>query len=135
MRFDTALNVAWLLLSLLALCSIARATLRRRGGASWLHVVGVALITAALFPYISATDDRVQFEQFHAQHDRHHPRQTPKSELVRLYEVMDAPLVCQTCEVAIVLCVVWLVYALVIRRVDRVIPLTTGRSPPALSTI
>ncbi len=133
MQFDTTLNVTWLLLGLTAFFATIATGIRRadRRASAWLHIVGVALIVAALFPYISATDDSVQLEQFHAQHDRHHSgKQSQKNDLIRLYETMDSPLLCRTHQVAITLCFVSLVQDVTITCVERIAPLVSGRSPP-----
>jgi len=134
-HFETALNLAWLSLGLFALASAVRVAFRpaaeptRRS--AWLHVVGVGLIVAALFPYISATDDEVRLENFNSQHEhRHTGRQTRTDDLTRLYETMDTPLVCRTSEVVITLCFFALVFTPVLRAIDRIAPFEAGRSPP-----
>ena len=137
MHFETALNLVWLLLGLLALVSTIRAALRRpreaRRGPAWLHIVGVGLIAAALFPYISATDDVLRIEHFNSQHDqRHSGKQSRTDNLIRLYEAMDAPLVCRVCDVAIVLFFVALVLTPSPSVYNRIAPLQAGRSPPFL---
>jgi hypothetical protein len=137
-QFDTALNLLWLLLGLAALASTARAALRRtprlRKTSAWLHVVGVALIVAALFPYISATDDVVRAEHFSAQHDRGHTgKHTRIDNLVRLYEAMDNPLLCEAREIALVLFFISLIFTPAIRAANRMVPRQAGRSPPSLS--
>ena len=143
MRFETALNLLWLVPGLLALASTIRATLRQTRGVkrapAWLHVVGVALIVAALFPYISATDDLVRIDNFNSQHSPQHGPQNKQghsgkhghsNELMWLYETMDSPLVCGVTEVALTFSLVWLVFTPVIRVMDRVAPFRAGRSPP-----
>lgn len=136
MRFETALNVVWLSLGLFALASTVRAELRRSAGAkrrlTWLHIVGVGLIVAALFPYISATDDIVRIEHFNAEHGPHHTgKQSRTDDLMRLYETMDSPLVSRVCEVAFTLFFISLVFTPVLRVMDRIAPFRAGRSPPA----
>lgn len=135
MHFETALNVVWLLLGVFALASTVRAELRRsaepKRAPAWLHIVGVGLIVAALFPYISATDDVLRIEQFNAQHDRRHSgKQSRTDDLIRLYETMDTPLVCRTAEVAITLFFVCLIFTPVLRAINRIAPSPSGRSPP-----
>ena len=143
MPFDTVLNLAWLLLGVFALASTVRA---KSGGsaakpcrAKWLHLVGVALILAALFPYISATDDILRIEHFNAQHPRDHRHQPNKrsqnDELMRLYETVDTPLLCKTCALALVLCILSLVFIATPRAIDRIAPLQAGRSPPSLLAV
>ena len=135
MHFETALNVAWLLLGFLALACTAHAAFSRkreqRRAPAWLHIVGVGLIVAALFPYISATDDILRIEHFSSQHDSHHSgKQTKTDDLIRLYEVMDTPLVCSVSEVALIFFFVSLVFAPLLRRIERIAPFQAGRSPP-----
>jgi hypothetical protein len=133
-QFETALNVAWLLLGLLALGCTAQAAFRDRGNRrapAWLHIVGVGLIIAALFPYISATDDVLRIEHFSSQHDSRHPaKQTKTDDLIRLYEVMDTPLACPVSEVALIFFFVSFVFTPLARLIARITPFIAGRSPP-----
>lgn len=135
MHFDTALNLAWLLLGGLALARTIRVTWRQSdvttATSRWLHIVGVALIVAALFPYISATDDVLRIEHFKAQHDsRHSSKQTQNDDLMRLYETTDSPLVCRICGVALVFFFISIVLTPVARLIERIAPMYAGRSPP-----
>ncbi len=135
MQFETALNLVWLLLGLLALAGTARAALRRPAGpkraSAWLHIIGVGLIVAALFPYISATDDALRAEHFNAQHDGSPPgKHSRMDNLIRLYEAMETPELCQACEVAFIFFFFSLVFTPAIRAVNRIVPLQAGRSPP-----
>jgi hypothetical protein len=100
----------------------------------WLHIVGVALIVAALFPYISATDDVLRIEHFKAQRDTGYPaKQTQNDNLIRLYETMDSPLVCSVSEVALVFFFISAVFTPIARLIERIAPLHAGRSPPLLT--
>ncbi len=135
MYFETALNLVWLLLGLIALVSTIRFTLRPsvepKRAPAWLHIVGVGLIVAALFPYISATDDVVRIEHFNAQHDSGHPgKRGHNDDLLRLYETMDTPLVCRTSEVVVHFYFVALTFTPVLHALNRIAPLAAGRSPP-----
>lgn len=137
MQFDTALNLVWLLLGIIALASTARVTLRRSSGPkrapAWLHIIGVGLIVAALFPYISATDDVLRAEHFNSQHDGANPgKQNRIDNLIRLYDAMDTPLLCETCEVVFTFFFFSLVFTPTIQAVNRVVPQQAGRSPPSL---
>src|SRR5581483_3701098 len=108
-----------------------RRSANSRRGPAWLHIVGVGLIVAALFPYISATDDVLRVEHFNAQHDQQHPsKQNRMNDLMRLYETMDSPLVCRTTEVVMTLFFVSAVFTPVLRAIDRIAPFEAGRSPP-----
>jgi hypothetical protein len=133
-HFDTALNLVWLVSGLLALSSTLRASVRC-GKSPWLHVIGVALIVAALFPYISATDDLVRSESLGAQPDKPHSspaKKSPNSNLIRLYETLDSPLACNTCVLTLTFFTAWMVLTAVLSQVSRVAPAIAGRSPPLL---
>ncbi len=140
MQFDTALNLIWLVLGIGALASVLRT--RRRSGRPhhapvWLHVCGVALVLAALFPYISATDDVLRVEHMDAQqtrahHQQHSGKKGPIDSLLRLYEAMDTPVICAVREISVTLFFVSLVIAPVLRLINRSTPLKSGRSPPHL---
>lgn len=135
MYFESALNLVWLSLGLLALASTIRTSFRAKAaqkrGPAWLHVVGVALIVVALFPYISATDDVVRIEHWNAEHNHQHPgKHSQNDELIRLYETMDTPLVCRICEVALTFFFISLVFTPLARLIDRIAPSQAGRSPP-----
>jgi acyl-coenzyme A synthetase/AMP-(fatty) acid ligase len=134
-HFELFLNLVWLLLGLLALASTGRAALRRspiaKSAPAWLHVVGVGLIVVALFPYISATDDVLRIEHFNSQHDQQRQdKQSRTDNLMRLYETADSGLVSHTCEVAMTLFVVGIVFTPAQTLVERIAPLEAGRSPP-----
>lgn len=138
MQFETTLNVAWLLLGLIALACTAHSAFSRkpeeRRAPSWLHIVGVGLIVAALFPYISATDDVVRIEHFSSQHNNRHPgKQTKTDDLIRLYEAMDTAWVSPTYELPLVLFFVSLLFAPVVRLIERIAPMQAGRSPPVVA--
>ena len=132
--------MVWLVLGLVAVATTIRVTLRERAGSkhasAWLHIVGVGLIVAALFPYISATDDLLRAQHFSAQQDHRHPGKHSRTEnLVRLYETIDNPLVCRSPEVAITIFFIFLIFTPVLRLVHRIAPLQAGRSPPALEAL
>lgn len=135
-HFEAALNLAWLSLGLLALARAVRTSYRRSAGKkpapAWLHIVGVALIVIALFPYISATDDVLRIEHLNAQHDQHHPRKQSTDDLMRLYEAMDSPLVCRIAEIVLIFFFVSVVFTPTASLIDRSTPFRAGRSPPAL---
>jgi hypothetical protein len=138
-QFETALNLTWLLLGILALACTAHAAFRRnsqeRRAPAWLHIVGVGLIVAALFPYISATDDIVRIEHFSSQHDSRHPsKQSKTDDLIRLYETMDTPWVYPVSQVVLILFFVSLLFAPLARLIERIAPFESGRSPPLLAS-
>ncbi len=137
MQFETALNLIWLVLGALALANTLRVRRNRSGlhhAPAWLHVCGVAMIMAALFPYISATDDVLRIRHMDLQQtqgNRHEPAKKSSSDaLIRLYEAMDTPVACTATEVSFTLFFVSLVLAPVSVLVDRSTPFRIGRSPP-----
>lgn len=138
MRFDTALNLVWLVLGLAALASTARAALARKprpkNSPAWLHIVGVALIVASLFPYISATDDALRAEHFAAQHEHGHAgKHNRMDNLMRLYEAMDNPLVSEARTIVLTFFFISLIFVPVLRAVSQLAPHQAGRSPPSLA--
>lgn len=138
MHFDTALNLIWFVFGVFALAGTLRVKLGRDStvsrGSAWLHICGVALIVAALFPYISATDDVLRIQHMNLQqtpdHSRQNGKKAPSDALIRLYEVMDTPVVCAVRQISLTLFFVFLVIVPVLRRVDRSTPFLAGRSPP-----
>jgi hypothetical protein len=134
-QFETALNLTWLLLGVAALACTAQAAFRQRPeerhAPAWLHIVGVGLIIAALFPYISATDDIVRIEDLSSQHDSRHPgKHSNTDNLVRLYETMDTPWVCPVPAVVPIFFFVSFLFAPLATLIERIAPFEAGRSPP-----
>ena len=139
MHFDTALNLAWGLLVLLALAGTIRTSFGRpishNRAPAWLHVVGVALIVAALFPYISATDDVIRIEHFSDQQNQQHPAQKHgNDDLIRLYETMDSPVISPVVVLVFALFFISLVIAPVSALLDRRERFEGGRSPPFVTS-
>jgi hypothetical protein len=137
-HFDTALNLAWGTLGLLALARTIRDTFRRMSNANrapaCLHVVGVALIVAALFPYISATDDVLRIDHFNSEQDHRHPaKKHSNGDLIRLYETMDTPVISPVVTLAFTLFFVSLVILPASALIERSERFESGRSPPPIS--
>ena len=133
MHFDTALNLAWFLLGATALAATLKLSRRASSGSRQLHLVGVAAIVVALFPYISATDDVLRIEHFTAQQthtdgDKH----KAGDDLLRLYETLDSPLLCGICRITFTLICFSLLAVPVQFLIRRSIPSEAGRSPPPL---
>jgi hypothetical protein len=98
--------------------------------------MGVALIVAALFPYISATDDVLRIEQLNShQSGTDSSHRGPHDNLIRLYQTMDTPLVSDIKHVVLTLFFVSLVAAVISRTITRNAPFESGRSPPSLATV
>ena len=145
MHFDTALNLVWLLLGALASGSVFHAIFYRKNEVNRqsrrLHIVGLGLIVVALFPYISATDDVLRIEHFRSQSDvelqqsKEHSNTPVKGhsrtdDLMRLYEVMDSPLICRVCEILLTFVFIAFTFSQTVRLIDRSAPGCAGRSPP-----
>jgi hypothetical protein len=143
-QFDATLNVAWAILGLLALCATAHAAMRQkeRRTPRWLLVVG--LIVTALFPYVSASDDILRIEHHRgaavptsthvSDHSNNRSQQSRHSadDLLRLYETLDTPLVCQLYVVQLSLSLVAFITVLEYKHTSRAVPEGFGRSPPLL---
>ena len=134
MSFESLLNFVWVLLGVLALASTLHFTYHKPKLAgrtpARLHIVGVGLIVAALFPYISATDDVLRIEHFSEQQKQGAPQQSHSNELMRLYQTVDSPLVGAPSETRLTLFFVMLMASLVVSYLDRSAPSASGRSPP-----
>jgi hypothetical protein len=140
-HFDTTLNLVWVLLGLLALAGAIRSEFvgrTHKNGPRWLHVMGVALIVVALFPYISATDDILRVEHMNSELEHGHGNgntsgQKQNDDLMRLYETMDSPLVADFCRLVFTFCFFALVVTFALFTLSRNAPYRAGRSPPVLS--
>ena len=131
MHLDTALNLAWLLLGAVALAATLGLSRRASFSKKQFHLVGVTAIVVALFPYISATDDVLRIEHLKAQQTHTNgSKQKASDDLLRLYETLDSPLICDTCRITVTLVFFSLLAAPVQRLIRRSIPLEAGRSPP-----
>ncbi|MFL6464056.1 MAG: hypothetical protein ACJ73N_06560 [Bryobacteraceae bacterium] len=131
MQFDTALNLVWLLLGAMSLVITLGLSRRASFNSKWLHLIGVAAIVVALFPYISATDDVLRIEHFNAQQTHENgSKRSASDDLLRLYETLDSPLLCGSCRIALTLIFLSLLSAPAQYLIRRSIPLEAGRSPP-----
>jgi hypothetical protein len=130
-HFDTALNLTWLLLGAMALVATLGLSRRASFSSKQLHLVGVAAIVVALFPYISATDDVLRIERSDTQQTHENGGKHKSSDnLLRLFETLDAPLLCGSCRLAVSLIFLALLAAPIQNLIGRSIPLEAGRSPP-----
>jgi hypothetical protein len=135
--FETSLNLAWLLLGIIALTCTIRSTYSKQmfyvPRRAWLHVVGTGLIVAALFPYISATDDVLRIEHFSEQQKPAGTSQNSQTnDLMRLYQTLDTPVIAGTTQATLTFVFVMFVNTLLVQLIDRSTPLQSGRSPPRL---
>lgn len=98
-----------------------------------MQLVGVASVVLALFPYISATDDVLRIANAIPQDKQSESGQrVPGSDLVRLYEAADAPLISQICTLTVTFAFFWLVVIPTRSATRRSVPLKSGRSPPSI---
>jgi hypothetical protein len=135
--FESSLNLVWLLLGIIALTCTIRSAYSKRvfyvPRRAWLHVVGTGLIVAALFPYISATDDVLRIEHFSEQQKpAGTSRNSQTNDLMRLYQTLDTPVIAGTTQAALTFVFVMFVNTLLVQLIDRSTPLQSGRSPPRL---
>jgi hypothetical protein len=135
--FESYLNLVWLLLGIIALTCTIRSTYAKRAFCvprrAWLHVVGTGLIVAALFPYISATDDVLRIEHFSEQQKPiSTSRNSQTNDLMRLYQTLDTPVIAGTTQATLTFVFVMFVNTLLVQLIDRSTPLQSGRSPPCL---
>lgn len=134
MYFDTALNVAWLLLGTLALAGTFFASRRvaseRRRVAGWFQIVGIASIVIALFPYVSATDDVLCLEQWTQSEHQQQDSSNHGNNLQRLFETSNHSIVSRASSLAVTLTFFELVVVLTYRVISRSTPQSSGRSPP-----
>ena len=148
MKFDATLNLVWALSGFFALATTAHFALRQnshRRASRWLLIVG--LIVTSLFPYISASDDILRMGHagdLVATAASHSGSQvsnvTPASpaghshqadDLLRLYETLDAPLICLLVAITLAFLFSALTVAAARARLTRVAPHIAGRSPPS----
>jgi hypothetical protein len=135
--FESSLNLVWLLLGIIALTYTICSTYAKRAFCvprhAWLHVVGTGLIVAALFPYISATDDVLRIEHFSEQQKPSGTsRNSQSNDLMRLYQTLDTPVIADTTQATLTFVFVMFVSTLLVQMIDRSTPLQSGRSPPRL---
>jgi hypothetical protein len=129
---DLTLNLAWLLLGVLAVGATFGVSSCKSGSKPW-QLAGIILVLAALFPIISATDDVLRVEHYTSEHGGHHSRRsTTGDELIRLYEAMDAPLTVQASRIEFILLFISFVTVVKTAVLTRVAPFAAGRSPPIL---
>ena len=101
----------------------------------WLQLVGVASIVVALFPYISASDDLVRIANARPLTQQQHGSSphNPAGDLLRLYEVTDAPVIGRICRLTVTFIFICLMVTGEKSAMERVAPTPSGRGPPAVS--
>lgn len=134
--FESTLNILWVTLGVAAVCAAWRAAYLRAASnrPKRFQVLCVVLVVAALFPFISSTDDIVRLQELRTQQQQSGPADgRAHDNLVRLYEAMDAPIAGEFHRLVVTFSSVPLVSEPVQAVRDRAIPHTAGRSPPTLS--
>jgi hypothetical protein len=148
-QLDTALNTIWLALSVLAFAGTLRALRvnKRTHGPAWFQVSVAAVILAALFPYVSATDDLLRIKhwqqpkeqlqqtgvhrhELHEGSSRDSASNKPADTLIRLYEMMDTPLAGPVPSSAFTFFFIALVVVSALPVFGREMTRRSGRSPP-----
>lgn len=141
MHFDATLNLVWASLGLAALVLMAWIDYRNQGirpfHSRLLRFIGVSLVVAALFPYISATDDMLQIEHVATEMGGHDKRSQHQhlNDLLRLYDTIDNSLVTHGFSLSLALVFLSLVVNPVFRRCERSTPNYGGRSPPTVIAV
>ncbi len=97
----------------------------------WLRLVGVASIVIAVFPYISASDDLVRISNARPQTEQQSSTShNPASDLLRLYEVIDTPLIGHVCSLVVTFIFLCIVVVAEKAALGRSAPKPSGRGPP-----
>jgi hypothetical protein len=146
MPLDTALNLVWLSIGAFALASLA--VLERRlhrnstSRARLLRLCAVLIVTVALFPAVSSTDDLFSFSLLNSQLGNHggagsslpeNPSSRPDKaslQLVRLLETLEHYQVAAIYTLAFTLSCFAVVFAFVRDAIARPILCRSGRAPP-----
>jgi hypothetical protein len=131
------LNLMWAGLGLASLVLMAWIDHRNQGIRPFrsrvLRLVGVSLVVATLFPYISATDNMLQIEHVAAEmggHEQGSNQHQHLNDLLRLYDTIDTSLMTHGCSFSLAFVFFSLVVNPVFERCDRSTPNFGGRSPP-----
>lgn len=137
MTVEHLLNLIWLCLGAAALCATRRygpiGETKRFGS---FRLISVVLVIAALFPYISALDDRLQLAQLGpaaAARNWMHRRADDNrraNELVWLFESMGDSVLAPAPAMAPRFCYLKLVALPDFKELGRPAPPSLGRSPP-----
>jgi hypothetical protein len=143
MTLDTALNLVWLSIGAVALCSLAflergryRHSTRR---ARWVRLVAVLILTVALFPTVSSSDDLFSFALLNSHLEKHGgagttPPENPKEKagmlLFRLLETLDHYQVSNIYTLSLALSCLAFTFALYREVATCAVALRPGRAPP-----
>jgi hypothetical protein len=135
--FDLTLNLVWALLGAAALLAVFRTDLKHRVGSPFasrlFHFIRTGLVVAALFPYISATDDMLQIAQVRAELGDHEKRSGHHSnghDRWRVFDSNESSVATSSFRLVIAFASVGIVIATVAHSFDSFSPTGSGRSPP-----
>jgi hypothetical protein len=143
MTLDTALNLVWLSIGAVALCFLAFLEMRQyrhsTRRARWLRLVAVLILTVALFPTVSSSDDLFSFALLNSHPGKHGGAGTTPPEnlkekagmlLVRLLETLDHYQVSSICTLCLALSCLAFVFALYREVATCAVASRPGRAPP-----
>ena len=144
MTLDTALNLVWLSIGAVALCFLAflekgryRHSTRR---ARWVRLVAMLILTVALFPTVSSSDDLFSFALLNSHLGKHGgagttPPETSKEKagmlLYRLLETLDHYQVSNIYTFSVALSCLAFVFRLSREVATCAVASRPGRAPPS----
>lgn len=143
MTLDTALNLAWLSVGVVALVLLSflerrrfrRSTLRAR----YLRFTAVFIVTVALFPSVSSSDDLFSFSLINSHLGKHggfgstipeDSKEKAGMQLFRLLESLNHYQVSHVYTLLVTLCCIVLVLMPRRQVFTRIVPCLSGRAPP-----
>ena len=147
MTFDTALNVLWCAIGVVALLALFSFERRRRAGSNTgrlRRVVAVLLTTVSLFPCVSATDDEFCFSLLQTSSGKHGGLGAPLPQdakdhtgnyLARMLESLDHYQVSSAYSFAVIFWFISLILLSTKIASVRDLLYRAGRSPPAFSCV
>ena len=143
MTLDTALNLVWLSIGAVALCFLAFLEKRRyrhsTRRARWVRLVAVLILTVALFPTVSSSDDLFSFSLLNSHLGTHGGAGTTPPDnlkekagmvLVRLLETLDHYQISNICTLPLALNCLAFVFALYRKIATCPVACRPGRAPP-----
>jgi hypothetical protein len=143
---DTALNLAWLGVGVIALIAFALLERRSFAGSSrparLRRLFTVLIITIALFPSVSSSDDLFSFSLINSQLGRHggfggtipeDSKEKAGMQLARLLETLNHYQISDVFTIALFLCCIAFVLALRHDVFTRIVVCSSGRAPPPLN--
>jgi len=143
LTLDTALNLLWLsvgVASLIVLCWLERRHfLHSTSRARWKRLAAVLLMTVALFPSVSSSDDLFSFSLINSQLGKHggfgstvpeDANEKAQLQLFRILETLDHYQVSYAYTLFLELCCLALVLTVLRQVSTRVVLCRSGRAPP-----